>query len=434
MSESPEPQTAQQTPEQIAEHEEIASNSAPQPADNKRDTIRYLRNMYVRYAVLFLSFTAVFMAEIFLLLSVSRHTITYDRVGWAAQALPYALLVPLIYYVAVVFHESGHLIAVCMVGFRCQGGNIGPLVITRAKQGIRFDFDRSPARSGAVKYLCRGRRFLRLRSLMVTLAGPLSSLIWCVPATIIAIIVMQQAIAQQSTNLLGIGIVVVWLALVNLIMGIGNLIPFTRIRKTGKLATSDGMKIWRYLRSDPSVEFEMVVMSMRSHVLISHNLQSCPAELVRRLQILLSQQKVDPKSPYQFLAAYFLYYLARYADDIPHALEYTTFLEQIDQEIRAKLLSLRLDRGYFAARYLLDQVGAQERLEKFQVAADSGLDRLRIKAALELRAGNYQQAIERAQEGLALMEAKQLDMADLKARDLKGIIAEAQKESGHLEE
>jgi hypothetical protein len=428
MSESQEPQAESQMPAQVAVPEEIIIDGDRTLSDSHPNIIFYLLRRYAVHLFLFTSGTVVIITEIDVLLLglTGGHGTFPGSLVWMLPALPYVLLLPPALYSTIVLHELGHLLVIWLVGFRCQGGNLGPFVITRSHQGMRFKLmklDRTQAR-GEVIFLCRGIRLLRLRRFVVTLAGPLSNLIFCMLAALIAVPLMQDAIVKRSTNLLGLGIIIIWFALINLAIGVGSLIPF---RRKNKQNASDGAKLLDYLCRGSKVDFESVVMSMRSHVSINHNLSSCPVELVQRVQTLLPQQPFDPKSPYQFLASFYLYYYARYADNISQALIYTKILEQVDHDILAKLPSLRLDRGYFAARYLIDQAKAQEQLVKLGDSAKPHLDLLRIRAALELRAGNYQQAIERAQEGLALMEEKHLDMTDLKATDLRGIVAEAQE-------
>jgi hypothetical protein len=154
-----------------------------------------------------------------------------------------AVLLPFSLFGVVVIHEIGHLICGLSAGFRLIYIRFGPL---RIRPPFHFSFKREPrtGASGAVHMIPVRSENLRSRAILFVLGGPLANLL---TGTIILFLKLD-------------GPVVIF-ALLSIIIGIGNLVPFRRL-----VTTSDGKRILMLLRNKVQGERWLSILQLAAEL------------------------------------------------------------------------------------------------------------------------------------------------------------------------
>jgi len=139
-----------------------------------------------------------------------------------------ALLVLLVIALQVVVHEGGHVLGGKLVGFRFLTMALGPLSIDTTREGRKVvRFNRQLLSAGAALSVPTSTDHLRLRTAVMTVAGPLATLALCPLCWWLASVVQG-----DFARFLG------FTGLFSLALGIANLMPI----RTGSLP-SDGTRL-----------------------------------------------------------------------------------------------------------------------------------------------------------------------------------------------
>ncbi|HEY2392184.1 MAG TPA: M50 family metallopeptidase [Candidatus Angelobacter sp.] len=156
---------------------------------------------------------------------------------WGGLAI--AALLPFSLFAIIVIHEIGHLICGLSVGFRLIYIRFGPL---RISPPLHFAFKREPktGASGAAHMIPVKSENLRSRAILFVLGGPLANLL---TAVIIFFLKLD-------------GPVVIF-AVLSIVIGIGNLVPFRRLT-----TTSDGKRILMLLRNKEQGERWLSILQL----------------------------------------------------------------------------------------------------------------------------------------------------------------------------
>lgn len=152
--------------------------------------------------------------------------------------IPFVVLFPLILLGSVVAHETGHAISAKLSRMTVLEMRVGPFQCVMQRRGVRIRWRALPemkrARlSGYVIVIPSLERSLRKQRVWCALGGPLSNFAIALFAALIGYVLLPDPIAF-------LGFAVAWL---NLMMGIGNLMP------TKGLIGSDGKQLLHWLKT-----------------------------------------------------------------------------------------------------------------------------------------------------------------------------------------
>lgn len=175
-------------------------------------------------------------------------------------------LVILMYYAAVLVHESGHLLAGLIVGFRVDHMRVGPLLF---RPPLRVSVQRHnlygfAAHAQVVPF---GSEGLRYKMLVFALGG--------VSANLLSGALAVWLYWQMEQAVFG------YYAVLSLLMGVFNLVPFTQ-----RVAISDGKRAWMLLFDRPEGDRWLAMIRLSTDMLQGTLPEKCAPSWSVRLQLL----------------------------------------------------------------------------------------------------------------------------------------------------
>jgi hypothetical protein len=166
-------------------------------------------------------------------------------------------VLPLVFLLLVAVHEGGHLVAGALAGFRPCLFIVGPVKFERTSRGWQGGVNRVfPLSGGLVAATPQGLDRLRQRMVGLLAGGPSASLLF--GGMVLAGLI---AATSRDARVSGDGAVLFVIALVtglgSLVLGMAALVP-----GQGHGFSSDGARMLRFLRSGPSADAEVALLSL----------------------------------------------------------------------------------------------------------------------------------------------------------------------------
>lgn len=195
-------------------------------------------------------------------------------------------LVILMYYAAVLVHESGHLLAGLIVGFRVDHMRVGPLLF---RPPLRVSVQRHnlygfAAHAQVVPF---GSEGLRYKMLVFALGG--------VSANLLSGALAVWLYWQMEQAVFG------YYAVLSLLMGVFNLVPFTQ-----RVAISDGKRAWMLLFDRPEGDRWLAMIRLSTDMLQGTLPEKCAPQLVRQATALVNNSPdTVPAHELAYTVAYF---------------------------------------------------------------------------------------------------------------------------------
>jgi hypothetical protein len=323
-------------------------------------------------------------------------------------------------FLTLAIHEGGHALAARLVGNWLYQCKIGPLVITRARQGFRLHLTRIDLWRGYVMaYPSYGPR-LRLRMIIFWGGGPLASLLWVV-VSIWPFTLLGSTAAMYSFN------AAIWLTgllvaalLVTVSTFWSALIPYASRRGN----QSDGLKLLRGLRGDPKLERNLLLACVTGLLRRGVRPRAWPADLAARLQAMLQQFPAD------YLLLVYAYALALDQRRIEEA---GALLDRFTLAVKEKPAAgaiWALEFAFFEARHRGNLTAARAWLaQESKISQAKDLMRPRAEAAIYLLEGRPAEALSSINVSLAaLAQFKKTNLLEVQMEEesLQEMLAEAQ--------
>jgi hypothetical protein len=164
---------------------------------------------------------------------------------WTATGMWLGPVILLVLLAVLVIHESGHLVAGLCAGFEFNSMRIGPLEIHRPfRISLSREMKGQPRgwSSGWVQFVPASAENLRWRALAMILAGPAANLL---SAAIVLLLPYSKGFAS------------VFFIFFSALTGLLNLVPMQ-----GRIALSDGSRIWMLLRSREKGERWLAILKL----------------------------------------------------------------------------------------------------------------------------------------------------------------------------
>jgi hypothetical protein len=352
-------------------------------------------------------------------------TIASPKGGGDALADWIPLVVLALWLYPIIFvHESGHLVASWVVGFSFYRFYLGPLKITRTRQGLRLQWSKDHLFSGAVLCAPTDDRHLRRRKAIFSAGGPLANLLLAVVAWRLWFFYYAACCANVTSEAPVLVNSLALLALFSLGVGLTNLLPFQMQR-----SASDGLHIWRMLRGGRSCEREIVANQLSSYLLTGVRPRDWPSDLVLH-RIALAEKPSD-----EHFACMIAYYWALDTGDIPGAGAYLDRTVATLPRPSKPLTVLALEAAYFEARHRSNLAAARTWLRYGKGTHFEPVLRPRAEMAILLGEGRYEEALVRAAQGLAacqLQAPKTMWGLKTEEENLRAMAAEAQTAKENL--
>lgn len=297
-------------------------------------------------------------------------------------------LIPIIYLVITV-HELGHLAAAAWVKFRFFLLTIGPLRVTRVRDGLAVSFNRNPfIFGGLAAALPTEFHHLRRRMAIMIAGGPLASLLFGL--LLWRLTPWLGRVTPLNTALLGLT------AFCSLAIGAVALIP---MRSSGFM--SDGGQLWTLWRKPEQVEMRQVVLMMHAASQSGVRPRDWDAALLQRG---LAQAEAGGSNNVGLRYLGYLHALDR--GDISGAGDLLNqLLQQPEQMNNALRPACFLEAAYFAAFHDRNLETAQAWLALAQGGLVSRETRLRAMAAVALEAGDVEAAQQMAATAIGMSAA-----------------------------
>jgi hypothetical protein len=233
-----------------------------------------------------------------------------------------AALLPLLLFGVVVIHEIGHLVCGLSAGFRLIYIRFGPL---RIKPPFHFSFKREPrtGASGAAHMIPVRSENLRSRAILFVLGGPLANLL---TGAMILFLKLD-------------GPVVIF-ALLSIVIGIGNLVPFRR------LATiSDGKRILMLLQNKAQGERWLSILQLAAELQSGVDPENLSPDFLVRVKAIKDE---SPDTAAGYIFAYSAAWYGNNVDETAQLLE--TCLEYARFSLPAMREVLMSSAAVFQAR------------------------------------------------------------------------------------
>lgn len=187
-----------------------------------------------------------------------------------------------VFFVVLVVHEAGHLVAGALARFQPCLFIAGPLKLERHGSGWSVGLNRGfSVFGGMAGGIPQGSDRLRERMLMLIAGGPGASVIFGLLA-FLALIVLGLDPDQQISGARAIGYV--WLfvfAAGSTLVGLAALVP-----GHGSGMTSDGGRILRFLKSGPETDGEVALLALIGASMGGQRPREWDSDLVRRILVL----------------------------------------------------------------------------------------------------------------------------------------------------
>ena len=168
----------------------------------------------------------------------------------AVLVLSTFLLFPLALFVSVVWHESGHLLAGWLVGFRFVLVTFGPLRLAREAGGLRLSLIHTNVMQWQGRALMVPNEFgdFRRQRMVLLAGGPVATLLQLLLVLGVNFLLRHRAISY------GFGLASLWLMLSAVMMLPATAVP----QKIGNLYT-DAARIWQMWRGGPQLDSQLAL-------------------------------------------------------------------------------------------------------------------------------------------------------------------------------
>lgn len=273
-------------------------------------------------------------------------------------------------YGSILFHELGHLIVGDIVGFRVVGFCVGPLSIIRQGGRWRFQTRYDKLFGGHTAMVPSSPRDIRVRSMSLTLAGPLASILLGVAGTVSLLLIPgpQWPAALGRTVALATG-----LAFGDFLF---NLVPMAT-----ESQYSDGARLWQMYRRGPWCDFHCTNYYMGLSQTTKVRPRDWPTDMVERAAQFASQL---PQPAGSFAMAY-AHHLDR--GDWQRAVSWLERAHLSAQPGSRLAQALSIDRAFLEGFYRRDGREAQRWFEQAPHRDDS-IDYWRSAAAVRASQGD----------------------------------------------
>lgn len=202
--------------------------------------------------------------------------------------LAVVLTLPVVFLLIVACHEGGHLVAGALARFTPCLFIVGPLKLERTSAGWRLGRNRVfPVSGGLVAATPNGIRRLRERMTVLVSGGPGAS----VAAGLVALGILAAQDYSRQIILPPSGSVAF---IVTFLFGFGSLLVgfIALVPGQGHGFSTDGARILRFLRNEPSVEAEVALLGLVGASMSGERPRTWDQDLVARILDL------SPDTPY----------------------------------------------------------------------------------------------------------------------------------------
>lgn len=366
--------------------------------------------------------TAVMLLSMILLLPLVLRAPRPDFVvpSTAVLILSTFILFPLALFITVVWHESGHLLAARLAGFRFVLVTFGPLRIAREAGGLRLSLIHNNLLQWQGRALAVPRAFgdHRWQRIIFLAGGPLATLVQLLLLLAINFWLRDEPIAY------GWGLALLWLLLAAVMT-----LPATAIPQKIGSSYTDAARIWQLWRGGPALAGELALANLGEASLRGVPPAALDPEFVARAL-------AAPPESREALAGHHLAHIQ--ALDRGEIAEAAVFLDRsltlLHHHPPAQRSPLFFaSAAYFVARYQGDLPQAEAwlaliRLEQYNaLALEVEQILLRVRAQLLLQAGELALAKTAAQQSLRLLQQSvDLGSVIMETRLLEEILAQVQ--------
>ncbi len=366
--------------------------------------------------------TAVMLISMTLLLPLVLRAPRPDFVvpSTAVLILSTFVLFPLALFVAVVWHESGHLLAAWLAGFRFVLVTFGPLRIAREAGGLRLSLIHNNLVQWQGRALSVPPTFgdHRQQRIFFLAGGPLATLIQLLLLLSINYWLRDEAIAYAG------GLALLWLLLAAVMT-----LPATAIPQKIGSSYTDAARIWQMWRGGAALAEELALTNLVEASLRGVPPAALDPEFVARILA------APPESSEALAGHYIAHTRALDRGDIGEA---AVFLDQTLTLLKCHPPAQRspiffATAAYFTARYGHDLPQAEawlaliwpERYNALALEVEQVL--LRVRAQLLLQAGELALAKTAVQQSLRLLKRSvDLGSVAMETRLLEAIVVQVQ--------
>ncbi|NBP70384.1 MAG: hypothetical protein EBU52_16785, partial [Cytophagia bacterium] len=251
------------------------------------------------------------------------------------------LFVPTFFFVVAV-HEAGHAIAGIQMNFDFRTYVVGPFLWNKEPEGWKFKWNKNVNTSGGlVICLPKGSDDLTKRFSVFAAGGPLASLLLAIVALALHLLMKSATPLPLALHILS--------SLLSLMAFLSTAIfAVTIIPLQSGGFSSDGARIFRFMRGGDTARFEVLLLKTISEGMGGlRPLQFNTQELAEAKQLA---EKLD--APMGLYIDYFLYQQAADKGDLVKAEEHLkTYLAQIEAIPEGLRGSVWIDAAFFYAYY-----------------------------------------------------------------------------------
>lgn len=317
-------------------------------------------------------------------------------------------------------HESAHALCGRMVGFSCEAIHIGPLTIRREWRRIRIGIRPRLLGGSTGSYPVSGED-LRLRYLVFTVAGPLSSLLLAFVAARIAhaYLLQMRTIAAPAALSPLIETLLAGLSLVALLSFFENILPFK-----GRDGGTDGLILYHLIKGDRSGELRLVLALLKGYSLRNVPVGDLDPALIHHALALTRN------APGEFVTHGLAYSWSLEHDDIARAGTHLDRAVATLKTAHGPTSTFAHELAFFEARHRHHPVLARFWLERGQGDRYVSFMRPRALAAILLAEGRPAEAAAQAIEGLSALERFTEETGrsyPAEGKTLRALIADAER-------
>ena len=278
---------------------------------------------------------------------------------------------PFLLFAVIVVHEIGHLICGLCVGFQLVAVRFGPFQISPPFR-VSFRFEPKTGASGAVHMIPGSSKNLRSRAMVFILGGPLANLL---TGTIIFALNIGGSLSSCF-------------AVLSILIGLGNLIPFRRLA-----LISDGKRMLMLLKNGGQGERLLAIWQLSAELQSGVEPENLSPDFLAKA-IAVKDESPDTTAGYAFA------YSAAWYKDAPDqaarlletCLEYSQFSAPMMQQV------LRCDAAIFQARKRNRVDLAEQWLSEIPLKTFFPGQRLRVESAILEAQGNLEGALKKLDE------------------------------------
>jgi len=259
--------------------------------------------------------------------------------------------------VAIAIHEGGHLLGGKLAGFQFALFVVGPLMILRQGDGIKFKLNKSFATYGGLAASFPTSTVnLRRGMLMLVAGGPLTSLLTGLVFLALGLFVFPLPESTESLSFLGLfgRIALFFMALVSVVIAFVTMIP----GKTGGFMT-DGARLRLLAKGGPASDRELAVWQVTTTSMSGTRPSKWPTDALESA-IMLQDESI-----FEYVSRTLAYTHAMDAKDYPQAHQHLRRALSLWNKIPASLQpSIAMEAAYFEAIARQDARRARAWLDK----------------------------------------------------------------------